>query len=75
MKKLAVAALVAAIGLFIPGFSPDAYAQETTAGLQGTVRDATGGAVAGATVEVTRPAVIGYRKITQEDGGHQRIEI
>ena len=49
-----------------------ALAQETTAGIQGTVRDATGGTVAGATVEVTGPALIGIRKVTTDDAGAYR---
>ena len=50
-------------------------AQETTAGIQGTVRDATGGSVAGATVEVTGPSLIGIRKVTTDDAGAYRIII
>ena len=38
---------------------PGAFAQETTAGIQGTVKDAQGGTVPGTTVEVTSPALIG----------------
>ncbi len=53
--------------------APLALAQETTAGIQGTVRDATGGVVAGATVEVSGPALIGTRKVTTDDGGNYRI--
>ena len=40
-----------------------AVAQETTAGLQGTVKDSSGGAIAKATVEVTSPALIGVKKV------------
>ena len=68
MKQLAVAAFIAAIGLTMPGLSPNAYAQETTAGIQGTVKDASGGAVAGATVEVNSPALIGGARKLQTDG-------
>jgi len=53
--------------------APMAIAQETTAGIQGTVRDATGGVVAGATVEVTGPALIGTRKVQTDEGGNYRI--
>jgi hypothetical protein len=48
-------------------------AQETTAGVQGTVRDATGGVVAGAAVEVSGPALIGTRKVQTDDAGAYRI--
>ncbi|MCU1235642.1 MAG: TonB-dependent receptor, plug, partial [Candidatus Solibacter sp.] len=68
MKKLAVAAFIAAIGLTLPICSPNAYAQETTAGLQGTVKDASGGAIAGATIELTSPALIGGARKQQTDG-------
>ena len=68
MRKLAVAAFLAAIGLTMPGLSPNAFAQETTAGIQGTVRDASGGAVAGATIEVSSPSLIGGARKLQTDG-------
>src|SRR5262245_41528506 len=48
-------------------------AQETTAGIQGTVRDATGGSVAGATVEVSGPSLLGTRKVQTDDAGAYRI--
>jgi hypothetical protein len=74
MKKLAVAACLAAIGLMMPGFSPNAWAQETTAGLMGTVRDASGGAVAGATVELSGSAMIGgARKVQSDSDGNYRF--
>ena len=50
-----------------------AMAQETTAGIQGTVRDATGGVVAGATVEVSGATLIGTRKVETDDAGAYRI--
>jgi hypothetical protein len=36
--------------------SPSVFAQETTAGLQGTVKDPSGASVANATVEVSGPS-------------------
>jgi outer membrane receptor protein involved in Fe transport len=50
-----------------------AFAQETTAGIQGTVRDATGGVVAGAVVEVSSPALIGSRRVSTDEGGNYRL--
>src|SRR3954464_9585641 len=50
-----------------------AMAQETTAGIQGTVRDATGGTVAGASIEVSGPNLIGTRRIQTDDAGAYRI--
>jgi hypothetical protein len=42
-----------------------AVAQETTAGIQGTVKDQQGAVVNGATVEVTSPSLIG-KKVNQD---------
>jgi hypothetical protein len=53
---------------------PAAFAQETTAGVQGTVKDPSNAMIAGATVEVSGPALIGgSRKVTTDDGGNYRI--
>ncbi len=49
------------------------FAQETTSGVQGTVKDSTGGSVANATVEVTSPSMIGTRKVQTDEGGNFRI--
>src|SRR5437764_11362695 len=74
MKKLAVAAFIAAIGLTLPGLSPNAFAQETTAGLQGTVRDSSGGAIAGATLELTGTSLIGgARRLQTDSAGSYRF--
>src|SRR5258708_477908 len=48
---------------------PGAIAQETTAGIQGTVKDAQGRTVPGATVEVTSPAVIGKKEVKTDSTG------
>ncbi len=47
-------------------FAPYMLAQETTAGLQGTVKDPTGAVVNGADVTVTTPTLIGS-KVTKTD--------
>jgi outer membrane receptor protein involved in Fe transport len=52
---------------------PLAVAQETTAGLQGTVRDATGSSVPKASVEVTSPALIGVKKAETDTTGAFRF--
>jgi outer membrane receptor protein involved in Fe transport len=52
---------------------PCAMAQETTAGLQGTVKDPSGGVIANATVEVYGPALIGTRKVQTDTAGDYRI--
>jgi outer membrane receptor protein involved in Fe transport len=52
---------------------PCALAQETTAGLQGSVKDPSGASVPGATVEVTGSALIGIRKVQTDSGGEYRL--
>src|SRR5258705_8562086 len=47
-------------------------AQETTAGIQGTVKDPSGAVISDATVEVSGPALIGIKKI-QTDQGYFRF--
>jgi hypothetical protein len=62
--------LVASLALAL---SPVAYSQETTAGIQGTVKDAQGGTVPGATVEVTGPALIGKKEVKTDSSGAYRF--
>ena len=50
-----------------------AFAQETTAGLQGTVKDPTGSVVPNATVEITGPALISSRKVQTDSEGTYRF--
>ncbi|MCU1286537.1 MAG: hypothetical protein JWO13_2887 [Acidobacteriales bacterium] len=45
-----------------------AFAQETTAGIQGNIKDPQGAAVNGATVEVTSPVLLGTKKTTTDSG-------
>jgi len=52
---------------------PTAFAQETTAGVQGTVRDPQGLAVSKAMVEVTGPALIGAKKAESDSSGYYRL--
>jgi hypothetical protein len=63
---LTVALTLGAFGS-LPSFSPVLHAQETTGGLQGTVKDATGAVVPNATVTVTSPSLVGV-KSDQTDG-------
>jgi hypothetical protein len=48
-------------------------AQETTAGLQGTVKDVSGASVPNATLEITGPALIGSRKVQTDTLGAYRF--
>src|SRR6185312_4606920 len=50
--------------------SVSAFAQETTGGVQGTVKDSQGAVVSGATVEVSSPALIGVKTATTDSGGY-----
>jgi Carboxypeptidase regulatory-like domain/TonB-dependent Receptor Plug Domain/TonB dependent receptor len=50
-----------------------AFAQETTAGLQGTVKDPSGASIANANVEVTSPALIGVKRLQTDQGGYYRF--
>lgn len=64
VRAFAVVALLAA---------PSVFPQETTAGLQGTVKDPSGAVVANATVEVASPALIGIRKVQTDAAGNYRF--
>ncbi len=52
---------------------PLAQAQETTAGLQGTVKDPSGAVIGNATVEVSGTSLIGTRKTQTDSAGSYRI--
>jgi hypothetical protein len=53
--------------------SPSVFAQETTAGIQGIVKDPSGAAVANASVEVSGASLIGSRRVKSDDTGAYRI--
>jgi hypothetical protein len=48
-------------------------AQETTAGLQGTVKDPSGAVVPGATVAVTADSLVGTKSVDTDSGGYYRF--
>src|SRR5215475_120180 len=48
-------------------------AQETTAGLQGTVRDPSGAVVPGASVVVTANSLVGQKSVDTDSGGYYRF--
>lgn len=62
---LTVALCLGAFGS-LSTFTPSAYSQETTAGLQGTVKDASGAVLPHATISVESPSLVGG-KTTQAD--------
>src|SRR5690242_1199166 len=55
-------------------FTAAAFGQETTGGIQGTVKDPQGAVIPGATVEVSSPALIGKKTTTTNSSGFYRIE-
>jgi hypothetical protein len=55
-------------------FAAAAFGQETTGGLQGTVKDPQGAVVPGATVDVSSPALIGKKTTTTNSSGFYHIE-
>src|SRR5689334_21398896 len=48
-------------------------AQETTGGLQGTVKDPTGAVVAKAEVELTGSSLVGSKKLDTDESGYYRF--
>ena len=61
--------LLLSVSLLVSG----AFAQETTGGMQGTVKDPSGAVVSGATVDVTSPSLIGKKSATTDSGGYFRF--
>jgi outer membrane receptor protein involved in Fe transport len=61
--------LVASLALAL---SPLAYSQETTAGVQGYVKDSTGAVIVGATVEISGPT-LGSKKTETDSTGFYRF--
>ena len=50
-----------------------AYAQETTAGLQGTVKDGTGAVIPNATVTISSPTLVGDKTVLTDKQGNYRF--
>ena len=50
-----------------------AHGQETTGGLQGTVRDPSGAVVPNATVVLTSPAMVGNKELVTDSSGYYRF--
>ena len=50
-----------------------AYAQETTGGIQGTVKDPQGAVISGATVEISGPTLIGKKTVVTDNDGFYRF--
>src|SRR5258708_29079808 len=54
---------------------PALFAQETTAGIQGTVKDPSGAILSKATVEVTSPALIGTKRSDTDQGYYRFVNL
>ena len=52
---------------------PCVFAQETTAGFQGTIKDPSGAVITGATIEVSGPALLGTRRVQTDAAGNYRF--
>jgi hypothetical protein len=68
-----VFALALALGLTLPVLQQPTYAQETTGGLQGTVKDPSGAVVPGASVTVTTPTLVGSKEVVTDAAGYYRF--
>ncbi len=64
--------LLACLSLF-GILASNGFAQETTAGIQGVIKDQSGAVVAGATVELTSPSLLGSKKVTSDSSGNYRF--
>ena len=53
--------------------SPSVYAQETSGGLQGTVKDASGAVIPGAEVHVASPSLVGGKSTETDSKGNYRF--
>jgi hypothetical protein len=74
LQKVTLAfALAFALGFTIQGLEQTAFAQETTGGLQGTVKDPSGAVVAHARVVVTSTSLVGSKQVITDATGHYRF--
>jgi len=70
-KSVFASVLLQAIALVF--FASGAWAQETTAGLQGTVKDASGAVVKGAQVTVSSTTLVGEKAVKTDARGYYRL--
>ena len=74
LQGLAVVfAIALALGFTATTFEQLAYGQETTGGMQGTVKDPSGAVVPGADVTVTTPTLIGSKEVVTDAAGYYRF--
>ena len=65
--------VAAVIATFLLAMATSMLAQETTAGLQGLVKDPSGAVVSGASVEILGASLIGVKKTETDAGGFYRF--
>jgi hypothetical protein len=65
--------LALAMGLTLTAVQQSVNAQETTGGIQGTVKDPSGAVVPGANVSVTTPTLIGSKEVLTDAAGYYRF--
>src|ERR1035437_3526582 len=70
LVRISIAGLLA---LLLVLLAPAVLGQETTAGLQGMVKDPSGGVIVKAAVEVASPALMGTKKAETDSGGYYRF--
>jgi hypothetical protein len=66
-------ALMLAGGFMAQTLQQPAYSQETTGGIQGTIKDPSGAVVAGATVTATTPTLVGSKETQTDSAGYYRF--
>lgn len=64
---------VLALGLAVVTLQKPVFAQETTGGLQGVVKDPSGAVIPGATVTVTSPTMVGSKVVVSDNAGYYRF--
>src|ERR1700744_4495995 len=65
-----VLAVALSLGFCFVSTQQTAFAQETTGGMQGTVKDPSGAVVPGAKITVTSPALIGSKVLITDSSGY-----
>ena len=68
-----VFAVALVLGFTLSTMQQIAYSQETTGGLQGTIKDPSGAVVPGATVTVSTPTLVGTKLVETDASGYYRF--
>jgi hypothetical protein len=66
-------AIALALGFTATTIEQSVYGQETTGGMQGTVKDPSGAVVPGASVTVTTPTLVGSKEVVTDAAGYYRF--